>query len=275
MPRRANSRKKTPTWEVIGALVALYRQQAGITQPQLATQVCVGLETLGSIEQGRRALRLKLASELDELLDTRGALAAAVRKVPERERYPAFAQDFIELEAEALSLLSYENQVVPGLLQTEAYARGVFDCLYPPITAQDSEDRLLARIDRHRIFEQKPWPPMMCFLLDESILERPIGGRDVLREQILRLREMAELPFLALQIIPKNRTRHAGLNGPMVLIETPDHEHVAYIEGQRVSFLIDDPDEVGLLQAKYGMLRSQALTPEDTMGLLERLAGET
>jgi hypothetical protein len=71
-----------------------------------------------------------------------------------------------------------------------------------------------------------------------------------------------------------NREKHAGLNGPMVLLETPDHEHLAYIEGQRVSFLVDDPDEVSVLQQKYGMLRSQALTPEESMGLLDDLAGE-
>ncbi|MEU7027187.1 Scr1 family TA system antitoxin-like transcriptional regulator [Streptomyces sp. NPDC046275] len=275
MQRGTNSRKKVPSWEVVGALVALYRKQAGLTQPQLATQACVALETLGSIEQGRRALRLGLAGELDALLSTGGALAVAVDKAPKKERYPAFVQEFIELEAQALSLCWYENAVVPGLLQTADYARAVFDCLYPPITPQEAEERMLDRLDRQRIFEQTPWPPMMSFLLDESVLEKPIGGREVLRGQILHLREMAELPFLTLQIIPKARTTHAGLDGPMVLIETRDHEHVAYIEGQRVSFLIDDPDEVGILQGKYGMLRSQALTPEDTMGLLERLAGVT
>ncbi|MFI8765014.1 helix-turn-helix domain-containing protein [Streptomyces sp. R-07] len=275
MQRGTNSRKKVPSWEVVGALVALYRKQAGLTQPQLATQACVALETLGSIEQGRRALRLGLAGELDGILNTGGALAVAVGKAPKKERYPAFAQEFIELEAQALSLCSYQNGVVPGLLQTAEYARAVFDCLYPPITPQEAEDRMLDRLDRQGIFEQTPWPPMMSFLLNESILEQPIGGREVLRGQILHLREMAELPFLALQIIPKSRTRHAGLAGPMVLVETPAHDHVAYIEGQRVSFLIDDPDEVGILQAKYGMLRSQALTPEDTMGLLEHLAGVT
>ncbi|MFE0642166.1 Scr1 family TA system antitoxin-like transcriptional regulator [Streptomyces sp. NPDC058877] len=275
MQRGANPRKKVPSWEVVGALVALYRKQAGLTQPQLAARVCVGLETLGSIEQGRRALRLRLAAELDELLETGGALAVAVGKAPKKERYPAFAQEFIELEAQALALSSYENAVVPGLLQTPDYARAVFDCLYPPLTAQEAEDRMLDRIDRQRVFEQQPWPPMMSFVLNEAVLEQPIGGREVLREQLRHLRLMAERPFLSLQVVPKARTRHAGLAGPMVLLETPDHEHVAYIEGQRVSFLIDDPDEVGLLQAKYGMLRSQALTPEDTMGLLERLAGVT
>ncbi|MFE0699025.1 Scr1 family TA system antitoxin-like transcriptional regulator [Streptomyces sp. NPDC058872] len=275
MQRGANPRKKVPSWEVVGALVALYRKQAGLTQPQLAARVCVGLETLGSIEQGRRALRLRLAAELDELLETGGALAVAVGKAPKKERYPAFAQEFIELEAQALALSSYENAVVPGLLQTPDYARAVFDCLYPPLTAQEAEDRMLDRIDRQRVFEQQPWPPMMSFVLNEAVLEQPIGGREVLREQLRHLRLMAERPFLSLQVVPTARTRHAGLAGPMVLLETPDHEHVAYIEGQRVSFLIDDPDEVGLLQAKYGMLRSQALTPEDTMGLLERLAGVT
>ncbi|MGW6566815.1 helix-turn-helix domain-containing protein [Streptomyces sp. NPDC054975] len=268
-------RKKVPSWEVVGALVGLYRQHAGLTQPELASRVCIGLETLGSIEQGRRPLRLKLAEEMDELLETKGALAAAVAKVPQRERYPAFAQEFMELEAQALALHSYQNQVVPGLLQTPEYASAVFESLYPPITQQDHEERLLGRIDRQRIFDQKPWPPMMTFLLDESILEKPIGGKDVLREQIRHLRRVAELPFLTAQVIPKNRTTHAGLDGPMVLIETPEHEHLAYIEGQRVSFLIEDADEVGILQQKYGMLRSQALTPEETKGLLDRLAGET
>ncbi|MEU8758899.1 Scr1 family TA system antitoxin-like transcriptional regulator [Streptomyces sp. NPDC048659] len=275
MTRATNPRKKVPAWVATGALVAHYRKQAGMTQPQLATEACVALETLGSIEQGRRALRLVLAGEFDGILNTGGALTVLVEKAPKKERFPAFVQEFIELEAQALSLSWYENGVVPGLLQTPDYARAVFDCLYPPITPQEAEDRMLDRLDRQRIFEQKPWPPMMSFLLDEAILERPIGGREVLRDQIRHLRALAELPFLALQIIPKARMKHAGLNGPMVLIETPGHEHVAYIEGQRVSFLIDDPDEVGILQAKYGMLRSQALTPEDTMGLLDRLAGET
>ncbi|MFF3315318.1 Scr1 family TA system antitoxin-like transcriptional regulator [Streptomyces sp. NPDC003035] len=275
MQQGKKPRKKVPSWEVVGALVGLYRKHAGMTQPQLASLVCVGLETLGSIEQGRRPLRLKLAAELDELLDTKGALTAAVGKVPDRERYPEFVQDFVEEEAKALSLYSYQNQVVPGLLQTPEYARAVFDCLFPPITHQEAEERLLARIDRQRIFEQKPWPPMMSFLLNESILEQPIGGADVLRGQIRHLREMAELPFLSIQVLPKKLTEHAGLDGPMVLIETPEHAHLAYIEGQRVSFLLDDPDEVGILQRKYGMLRAQALTPQETMGLLERLAGET
>jgi transcriptional regulator with XRE-family HTH domain len=269
----AQKPKKNSSWHLIGAQVGHFRKAARITQPELAERLCVHEDTIGSIEQGRRALKPDLAEQLDLLLDTKGALAVAVAKVPERERFPAFAQDFVEHEQQALTLLSYESQVVPGLLQTEEYARAVFSCLYPPISPEEVEEWTSARLDRQKIFERKPWPPMMNFLLEEVILHRPIGGPEVLREQIRHLRRCAELPFLGLQIMPTNREKHAGLAGPVVLLETPDHDHLAYVEGQLVSFLNDDPDKVSILQQKYGMLRSQALNPEESKGLLDDLAG--
>lgn len=269
----AKKPKKNGSWHVIGAQLSHFRKAARITQPELAERLCVHEDTIGSIEQGRRPLKADLAEQLDVLLDTKGALAVAVAKVPERERFPAFAQDFVEYEREALTLLSYEEHVVPGLLQTEDYARAVFSCLYPPISLEEIDEWTSARIDRQQVFERKPWPPMMNFLLEEVILHRPIGGCSVLRGQIRHLRECAELPFLGLQIMPTAREDHAGLAGPMVLLETPDHEQLAYVEGQLVSFLNDDPDQVSVLQQKYGMLRSQALTPEESKRLLDDLVG--
>ncbi|MEU4496651.1 helix-turn-helix transcriptional regulator [Streptomyces sp. NPDC023998] len=267
--------KRVTSWHLIGAQLGVFRRAACMTQVELARQLSVVEETIASIEQGRRALKLDLALKIDELLDTKKALQTAVEKVPQRERFPLFAQDLVEHEQEALTLLSYQNHVVPGLLQTEEYARAVFGCLYPPITQEQAEERVSARLDRQRLFERKPWPPMMNFLLEEVILHRPIGGHRVLREQNRHLRRCAELPYLGLQIIPTSREKHAGLNGPMVLLETPDHDQLAYIEGQRVSFLVDDPDEVSVLAQKYGMLRSQALTPEESLGLLDDLLGDS
>lgn len=271
----ASKPKKNPSWHVIGAMVAHFRRGAGYTQFSLAERLCVHEETIASIEQGRRPLKGDLADHLDQLLETKGALGVAVTQIPQRERYPLFAQDFMELEQQALTLLSYEIQVAPGLLQTEEYAQAVFSNLFPPITEEDAEERLSARLDRQQLFGRKPWPPMMNYLLEESILHRPLGGKAVLREQIRHLRRCADLPFLGLQIMPTEREEHAGLNGPMVLVETPDHEQLAYMEGQRVSFLVDDPDEVSVLQQKYGMLRSQALTPEESKDLLDDLLGDS
>jgi transcriptional regulator with XRE-family HTH domain len=265
--------KKYSSWHVIGAQLSQFRKAARITQPVLAERLCVHEETIGSIEQGRRPLKPDLAEQLDELLDTKGVLAVAVANVPERERFPAFAQDFVDHEQEALTLLSYQNQVVPGLLQTEEYARDVISCLYPPISDEEGDEWVSARLDRQRLFDRKPWPPMMNFLLEEVTLHRPIGGHEVLREQIRHLRRCAELPFLGLQIMPTDRESHAALDGPMVLLETPDHDHLAYIEAQRISFLVDDPDDVSVYQQSYGMLRSQAHSPEESLKMLDDLAG--
>ncbi|MEV6400247.1 helix-turn-helix transcriptional regulator [Streptomyces sp. NPDC051907] len=266
--------QRITSWHVIGAQLTGFRTWAEMSQAQLASRLCVSEDTISSIEQGRRPLKLDLAETLDEMLETKKALQTAVRRVPTRERFPLFAQDFVGHEQVARTLLSYENQVVPGLLQTEEYARAVFSCLYPPLDEGQLEEWVQARLERQKVLTRKP-RPMMNFLLEESILHRPIGGRDVLRAQQQHLRRCAELPFLGLQIMPTNRATHAGLAGPMVLLETPDHQHLAYIEGQHVSVLEDDPDQVSMYQQKYGMLRSQALSPEETMGLLDALLGET
>ncbi|WP_328731453.1 helix-turn-helix transcriptional regulator [Streptomyces caniferus] len=269
----ANKPKRITSWHVIGAQLSHFRKAARITQPGLAERVGLHEDTIGSIEQGRRPLKIDLAETFDELLDTKGALAVAVAKVPEREKLPAFVQDLVEHEEEALTLLSYQNQVVPGLLQTKAYATEVFSCLYPPVHEETADEWVSARLARQQVLQRTP-PPMLNFILEEVILHRPLGGPDVLRQQIQHLRRQAELPFIGLQIMPTRRA-HAGLAGPLILLETPEHEHLTYIEAQRVSFLVDDPDEVSVYQQKYGMLRSQALTPEESMGLLDELLGES
>ncbi|PBC85220.1 DNA-binding transcriptional regulator, XRE-family HTH domain [Streptomyces sp. 2224.1] len=271
---QANKPKRITSWHVIGAQLSHFRKAARMTQPMLAERVGVHEDTIGSVEQGRRPLKLDLAETMDEVLGTKGALAVAVAKVPEREKLPAFVQDLVEHEEEALTLLSYENQVVPGLLQTEPYARATFDSLYPPLENDQTEEWVSGRISRQKLLERENPRPMLNFILEEVALHRPIGGPKTLSAQLRHLRSCAELPFLGLQIMPTARCPHASLDGPLVLLETPEHEHLAYIEAQRISFLVDDPDEVSGYQQKYGMLRSQALTPEETKSLLDDLLGE-
>ncbi|WP_327272740.1 helix-turn-helix domain-containing protein [Streptomyces sp. NBC_01224] len=270
----AKKNKRITSWHLIGAQLATFRKAARMTQAALADQFCVGEDTIASIEQGRRALQWDFAVQLDELLDTKGALQVAVSKVPQKERFPAFVQDYVEYEQEAVTLLWYENQVVPGLLQTEEYIRFVFSCLYPPLEEDEREEWVTGRLDRQKLLERKP-RPMLHFVLEESILRGRLGDPTVLQEQIRHLRRCMELPFLGLQIMPTKLPKHAGLAGPMVLLETPDHDHLAYVDSQLTGYLYDDPDDVSVLQQKYGMLRSQALSVEKTARLLDELLGET
>ncbi|NUW09027.1 helix-turn-helix domain-containing protein [Streptomyces sp. CAI-21] len=273
MQQRKKSSKKVTSWEVLGKQLAEFRRLAGLTQGQLADMARVGEDTIASVEQGRRRLQGDLAECLDTLLDTKRALATAVSMIPNRERFPAFAQGFVDYEQEALTIQSYENHVVPGLLQTSEYSAAVFDGLYPPITRAERIERIAARMDRKAVFDREPWPPMMSFIIEEQVLHRPLGGPEVMREQLAKLREYADLDFISLQIMPTNVRTHPAVDGPIVLIETPDHDHIAYIEGQRVSFLVDDPDEVSIMQQKYGMLRSQALSVDASKALLDELLG--
>ncbi|MFB6955123.1 Scr1 family TA system antitoxin-like transcriptional regulator [Streptomyces niveus] len=273
MHTRKRQRKNASAMKLVGALVALFREVAGLTQGQLAERALVHTETIASVEQGRRPLKPDLAALLDQVLSTKGALATAVENMPEIDRYPTWAAAFIDQEQEAIAISSYENQVVPGLLQTENYAHAVFRNRVPAFSEDEINTRVSGRIERQQILHRKV-PPTCSFLIGEAVLRDRLGSQAVFAEQLHHLRESADLPGLTLQIMPLGRTTHAGLNGPFALLETPDHQHLAYVETQRGSLFVEDPDEVSILARKYAMLRTQALNPEETKGLLDRLLGE-
>ncbi|MFF2644222.1 Scr1 family TA system antitoxin-like transcriptional regulator [Streptomyces niveus] len=273
MHTRKRQRKNASAMKLVGALVALFREVAGLTQGQLAERAVVHTETIASVEQGRRPLKPDLAALLDQVLSTKGALATAVENMPEIDRYPTWAAAFIDQEQEAIAISSYENQVVPGLLQTENYAYAVFQNEIPALSQDEMRVRVAGRSERQQILHRKV-PPTCSFLIGEGALNDRLGSPAVFTEQLSHLRESADLPGLTLQIMPSGRATHAGLSGPFVLLETPDHQHLAYAETQRGSLFVEDPDEVSILARKYAMLRTQALNPEETKGLLDRLLGE-
>lgn len=183
-------------------------------------------------------------------------------------------KDFVQYEQNAVSLLWYESQLVPGLLQTESYARFVFGCTYPPLEEEEIEKRVTDRLDRQKTLERKP-RPILHFILEKSILHTQPGDPEVMREQLLHLRRCMDLPFVTIQIMPRSTPRHAGLSGPLILLETPDHDGLAYIDGQLRGELYDEPADVSALMQRYGMPRSQALTVAESTGLLDALLGET
>jgi transcriptional regulator with XRE-family HTH domain len=258
---------------LVGAQVANFRRAAGLTQRELAEQLCASEDLIASIEQGRRALKPDLAEQLDDLLETKRALAVAVANLPEIDHFPVWAMEFIDLEQEAITLSSYENQVLPGLLQTEAYARATFASRVPTLYEDEIEQQVASRIARQDILHRKV-PPTASFVISEAILMDRLGDNQTYAGQLRHLRESADLPGLTLQVMPLGRHTHAALAGPFVLLENPDHLLFAYTETQRGSHLTSDGDEVSILSQKYAMLRSQALNPEDTKGLLDRLLGE-
>ncbi|MFI5978708.1 Scr1 family TA system antitoxin-like transcriptional regulator [Streptomyces sp. NPDC051452] len=266
--------RKVGTWQAVGSLVAHYRRQARLTQEQLAELAHIHVDTVGSIEQGRLALQPDRAEQFDELLHTGGALAVLVARLPVRERVVQFAQGLVDHEQEAVAILNYETQMIPGLLQTREYCLAAFDARYPSLGSETAEQWVDARMERQLIW-QRERPPVGHFIIEESILRRQVGGPRVMREQLRQIVEYTQPVHMSFQIMPMDRMPHAGLAGPMTLLETPEHERLVYLEVQTASFLDGDPDEVCDYHHKYGMLRSQALSPDESVRLLHGLLGES
>jgi hypothetical protein len=211
--------------------------------------------------------------DADRVLNA-GGKVSAMKTDAKDARYPKKVREWAKMEEEAVELAAYGNTVVPGLLQTEAYARALFE-MRRPFYAPDEVDRLVeARVARRSIFERHPLP-LLTFVLEEVTLRRPLGGRAVLCEELDFLLEVGRLRHVAVQVMPMDREDHAGMGGEINLLKLPEGATVGYSEGQLTGRLISHPKEVQILEMRYGMIRSQALTPRESLAFIEKLRGET
>ncbi|WP_374985048.1 Scr1 family TA system antitoxin-like transcriptional regulator [Streptomyces fradiae] len=255
-----------------GRQLKIFRTLAGLSQAELGGRLGYSEALVASVEQGRRIPKEHLVEKADEVLEARGVLAARKEEVA-RVRYPSFFRDAARVEAQAVELHAYDTHVVKGLLQTQDYARAVFTRRRPLLNEETIEQRVAARMARQEIFSR--WPvPLMSFVMEEAVLRRPIGGRSVLRGQLEHLMLMGEKRSVELQVMPLDREDHAGLSGPFTLMETMDGRRVAYVEVQSVSRLHIDRKPVREIEAQYGIIRAQALTPRESMAFIEKLLGE-
>ncbi|MBK3627723.1 helix-turn-helix domain-containing protein [Streptomyces sp. MBT49] len=257
---------------VFGRQLKLFRDRAGMDRARLGSLTGYSASTIASFEQGRRIPPPKFIDQADEVLDGGGVLSAGKEEVA-RAQYPAFFRDAARLEAEAVVLHVYANQAVPGLLQTEEYARAIFMMMRPPMDDDLIEQRVGARLARQEILSGRD-APLVSFVMDEAVLRRPIGGRGVLRGQLEHILLMGQRRNVEIQVMPLDREENAGMAGPFTLIETKAGQRIAYAEVQNVSRLQTDRDRVRALEAKYGIIRAQALTPRESLAYIEKLLGE-
>jgi hypothetical protein len=208
----------------------------------------------------------------EQALGNTGALRKAAGHLARQPGLAAWFRQWARLEAMAISLNTYECRLIPGLLQTEAYARTLFVNQLPPLGDEQIEAQWVARAKRQRLLRERP-NTAFSFILEEHLFLRRTGGVDVTRELIGHVLELAELRNVEVQVMPLERTAHAGLAGPMQLLETPEARWFAYNEGQRGGLFFSDPKEVSVLQMRYARMRSQALSLEDSLGLLQQMRG--
>ncbi|KUO16016.1 helix-turn-helix domain-containing protein [Streptomyces dysideae] len=268
----SNEPEPSDSLKAFGAAHKVFRKRAGHTQEDYAPLVGYQPSTVASIEQGRRFPQRRFVERAEEILDAFGVLKEVYRHATREKGLASWFRQWAELEELAISLYTYESRLVPGLLQTEGYARAIFSERVPVLTDSEIEAMVTARLERQSLLRERP-NTSFSFIVEEHVLRRQTGGVDAMREQIEHLLEATEPRNVELQIMPTARGAHASMDGPIQLLETPENEWFAYCEGQENSQFITNPKTISVLHMRYAKLRSQALTPEDSRSLLERMRG--
>jgi transcriptional regulator with XRE-family HTH domain len=257
----------------VGRQIKMWRERAGLKQSELGQAIGYGEEQVSSVERGRRVPKPEFLDGADEVLGAGGMLVAFKEDV-ERARYPKKVRDLTKLEANAVVMEAYCTHNIQGLLQTEDHTRAMYRMRRPLLDEETIERNVAGRMARHAVFGR--WPaPLMSFVQEEVTLRRPLGGRAVWRTQLEHILEIGELRNVEIQVMPTDREEHGGLSGEIRLLDPKNGPKVGHVEAQSFSRFITDRDQVRQLEAQYGIIRAQALTPRESLAFIEKILGET
>jgi len=189
---------------------------------------------------------------------------------------PGWFETYLGLESAAVTIRSFEVQFVPGLFQTEDYARAVTLLGHQSAAADEIERRVGLRLRRQDLLT-RPGPPRVWAVMDEAVLRRPYGGASVTRAQLRRLAEAAELPYVTLQVIPFARGGHAGASGAFSILRFQERDlpDVVYIEQLTSAVYLDQRPDVEHYLEVVDQLSGEALPPADSTAFIEQAARET
>lgn len=257
----------------VGRQVKLWREAAGLRAAELGTAIGYSENLVFKVEGGRRIPKPEFLDRTDDVVGAGGRISA-MKKDVEEARYPKKVRDLTKLEAEAVEIGSYANGVIDGLLQTEEYARALYCERRPAYSEGDIERLVAARMARQVVFDRRP-APLLTFVQEESTLRRRTGGRMVLRRQLEHMLQLCQLRHVEIQVMPMEAEEHAGLGGSHRILKLKDGKTFGLNEVQLISGLITDPRQVQILEMRYNLIRSQALTPRLSREFIEKLLGET
>ncbi|MFF7328653.1 Scr1 family TA system antitoxin-like transcriptional regulator [Streptomyces sp. NPDC090306] len=243
------------------------REAAGLTQQELADLAVMTRSHIAHIEAGRRFPSPEDARRLDKVLHTGNVLTSFLPA--EDVAVPDYFESARLLEQQAVMIREFALSFVPGILQTERYARAVLSTSFPPVSEQECDRLVVTRLDRAKILDD-PVSPVVWALLDEAVLRRAVGGRDVMAEQFIHLVRLAESGRIRVHVVPFGL--HPLLSNMLTLMWFEDQPPVAYSEGLHMGKIHDVPSVVQELQSRYALALSDALPLKESMRLLRATA---
>jgi len=260
------------------------REQAGLTCEAVGHRLECSGTRISRMETGRIGARPGDVRELLEIYGVTGAEADSLVQLARDARrkgwwraygrvLPPWFEAYVGLESDAARLHDFQPSVVPGLLQTEDYARAVMRGAPDAGCAEDIDQQVALRMRRQAILDE-PRPPQLQVVLSESVLLVQVGGPVVMRAQLLRLADLASRPDLTIQVLPVRAAAQVQPVGPFTVLEfaDPADPTVVYLEHLTGSLFLEDAEEVRRYRAVFDHLRAEALGRGPSAGLIARAA---
>jgi len=271
---------------VLGGHLHRLREARGISAEQAAEAIRGSHSKISRMEHGRVGFKQRDVSDLLTLYgvtdaEERAALLSLTREANTpgwwhaySDVLPSWVEAYVGLEAAATVLRTYEVQFVPGLLQTEEYARALIR-LGSAVGDSEVDRRTELRISRQEIIRSAN-PPQLWAVVDEGALRRPVGSRDVVRRQLEHLITVAEHPAVTLQILPFTAGPHSAMGGPFTILRfaEPDLHDVVYIEQLTSALYLDKPSEVDSYLEVMEQLCLQAEPAGNTVKMLNQILAD-
>ncbi|NGO67762.1 helix-turn-helix domain-containing protein [Streptomyces boncukensis] len=256
------------TLAYFGTELRIKREEAGLSQSMLATRTFCTHSLVSRIESAQRVPTEEFTQRCDEVLGT-GGLFLRMWPVIIQHAYPDWFRPFVGLEKDATEVWDFENQVVPGLLQTEEYARALFAAARLPntdelVAARMTRQDILGRDDRARLW----------VVLDENVLRRAVGGPTLMARQLREIVRAAEDQRTIVQVIPYEVGAHASMDGPFVGLTLDEGPDVVCTEGRIRGTIIAASTDVAEYSHTYDLLRADALSPRASLDMIAARAKE-
>jgi transcriptional regulator with XRE-family HTH domain len=268
MPGKDLDRTASPA-AFIGAEVRLRREARGWSQAKLGEKANLSPSRIAQIETAAIPPTRHNAVALDVALETGGLVDRFIDLLGSTSVFPDWVQQYVHLEAQAMSISSYEPIVLHGLLQTEDYARAIMRAGQPRSSAEQLEVQVQARMQRQALLERDV-PPALWFIVEEDALRRPVGGRDVMGKQLEHLMTLAETPTVVVQVLRTEVGAHASLGGSLCLLALRDRPNVAYAEGAFRGQIYESPEWVADYGLAYDLLQTAACSPDESTALIHK-----
>lgn len=269
----------------MGIALQGYRKAAGLTLEQVAAEMSMSTATMSRIEAASTVTRPHTVRMLLSLygVTDQGEIDRWVQLAKDAKSKDAWwtgfdlpnrLVDLVALESEAIAMSVYEATMVPGQAQTEAYARAIIEeTRIAPLSEAQIDERVQIRLKRQERMLQDVDPPQVCIIVDDTVLIRPVGSRDIMVEQIKHLADLGNRPNITVQVARVEDGVHMALPGSVTLLEFNDLMPASiYLDTPAGDALIDAPAAVQRVQLAFKTLRSCALSPEASRKLLAAAA---